>query len=174
MKKQDYYYLGKIVSKYSFKGEILLKLASRELINLKPKTIFVEIDESLVPYQIKKVSLHKSMLLRIQFVDVASEYLANQIIKKKTYIHINDLQRLDEKDFYFEEIIGFEIIDSNHGKIGIVQSINSQTPQTLAMVKNIEGNLVIIPLVNAFINDINKKEKQIIVNLPEGLLDLNL
>ena len=133
---------------------------------LKPKTIFVEIDESLVPYQIKKVSLHKSMLLRIQFVDVASEYLANQIIKKKTYIHINDLQRLDEKDFYFEEIIGFEIIDSNLGKIGIVQSINSQTPQTLAMVKNIEGNLVIIPLVNAFINDINKKEKQIIVNLP--------
>ena len=55
-----------------------------------------------------------------------------------------------------------------------MQSINSQTPQTLAMVKNIEGNLVIIPLVNAFINDINKKEKQIIVNLPEGLLDLNL
>ena len=81
---------------------------------------------------------------------------------------------LDKKEFYFEEIIGFQIIDSKLDKIGIIDSINSQTTQTLAFVDNSKGNIVMVPLVEAFIDEIDKKDNVIYVTLPEGLLDLNL
>ena len=44
MNTQDCFYLGKIVSKFSFKGEILLKLESDEIDFKKMKTIFLDID----------------------------------------------------------------------------------------------------------------------------------
>ena len=174
MKKQDCYYLGKIVSKYSFKGEILLKLASRDLLNVKPRSIFIDINNSLVPFSIVKIWLHKSMLLRMLLDEVNSETQADKILNKHTYLNKNDLPVLDKKEFYFEEIIGFQIIDSKLGKIGIIDSINSQTTQTLALVDNSKGNIVMVPLVEAFIDEIDKKDNVIYVTLPKGLLDLNL
>ena len=174
MKKQDCYYLGKIVSKYSFKGEILLKLASRDLLNVKPSSIFIDINNILVPFSIVKISLHKSMLLRMLLDEVNSEAQADKILNKHTYLYKNDLPILDKKEFYFEEIIGFQIIDSKLGKVGTIDSINSQTTQTLAFVDNNKGNIVMVPLVEAFIDEIDKKDNVIYVTLPEGLLDLNL
>ena len=174
MKKQDCYYLGKIVSKYSFKGEILLKLASRDLLNVKPRSIFIDINNSLVPFSIVKIWLHKSMLLRMLLDEVNSETQADKILNKHTYLNKNDLPVLDKKEFYFEEIIGFQIIDSKLGKVGTIDSINSQTTQTLALVDNNKGNIVMVPLVEAFIDKIEKKNNVIYVTLPKGLLDLNL
>ena len=174
MKKQDCYYLGKIVSKYSFKGEILLKLASRDLLNVKPRSIFIDINNGLVPFSVVKISIHKSMLLRMLLDEINSETQADKILNKHTYLNKNDLPVLEKKEFYFEEIIGFQIIDSKLGKVGIIDSINSQTTQTLALVDNNKGNIVVVPLVEAFIDEIEKKNNVIYVTLPKGLLDLNL
>ena len=55
MEKQDCYYLGKIVSKFSFRGEVLLKLDSDESPSHKLKTIFIEIDKILVPFSIVNI-----------------------------------------------------------------------------------------------------------------------
>ena len=83
MKIQDCFYLGKIVSKFSFKGEILLKLDSDEIDFKKMKTIFLDIDSTIVPYSIDSIKLHKSSLLRIKFENIDSEEKANKILKTK-------------------------------------------------------------------------------------------
>ena len=57
MNKQDYFYLGKIVSKFSFKGELLLKLDSDEIDFKKLKTIFLDIDGTIVPHSIDNIIL---------------------------------------------------------------------------------------------------------------------
>jgi 16S rRNA processing protein RimM len=55
MKKQDCYYLGKIVSKFSFKGEILLKLDVDEVNSIDFTSIFIELDNTLVPHIVNKI-----------------------------------------------------------------------------------------------------------------------
>jgi 16S rRNA processing protein RimM len=95
MKKQDCFYLGKIVSKFSFKGEILLKLDSDEIDFKKLKTIFLDIDGTIVPYSIDNIKLHKSSLLRIRFENIDNEEKANKILKIKTYLPIKDLPKLN-------------------------------------------------------------------------------
>jgi len=172
MKKQDCYYLGKIVSKFSFKGEILLKLDIDDTSSLKFTTLFIEIDKILVPHLISKISLHKSSLLKIKFEGIDDENSANKILKKETFLPLKDLPVLKGNKFYYHEIVGFKAIDEQFGEIGIIEGVNDQTSQIIILVKGIEGKEIMIPLVDNFLIKLNRFEKEIIFNLPEGLINL--
>jgi len=156
MKKQDCYYLGKIVSKFSFKGEILLKLDVDEINSIDFKSIFIELDNTLVPHIINKISLHKSSLLRIKFENIDNEKKANEILKKEAFLPLKDLPKLVRKKFYYHEIIGFKVVDKNTGEIGKVVEINDQTSQTIIIINNGDKNIM-IPLVDEFLIELNKK-----------------
>ena len=172
MEKQDCYYLGKIVSKFSFRGEILLKLDSDESPSLKLKTIFIEIDKILVPFSIVKISLHKSSLLKIKFDGVDSETLADKILIRNTFLPLKDLPKLDGNKFYYHEIIGFKAEDLHKGEIGIIKDVNDQTSQPIVKINTNENKEVMIPLVDDFLIKLERNKKKIIFNLPQGLIDL--
>ena len=171
MKKQDCFYLGKIVSKFSFKGEILLKLDSDEIDFKKLKTIFLDIDGTIVPYSIDNIKLHKSSLLRIRFENIDNEEKANKILKIKTYLPIKDLPKLNGNKFYYHEIINFTVLDLSLGEIGKVIKVNDQTSQPIIIVSN-KANEIMIPLVDDFIIELNRTEKTLTFDLPEGLTTL--
>lgn len=174
MKKQDYHYLGKIVSKFSFKGEILIKLETKELADHKFSSFFLELNGQLVPHKVEKLSKHKSMLLRVKLNDIDSESETISLIKKDVYLPTADLPRSDNKKFYFNEIIGHKMIDKKIGYVGKVVTIDAQTPQLIAMVKNQKDVEIIIPLVDDFIEKIDSINNEIIVSLPDGLTKINL
>ena len=174
MKKQDYHYLGKIVSKFSFKGEILIKLETKELADHRFSSFFLELNGQLVPHKVEKLSKHKSMLLRVKLNDIDSESETISLIKKDVYLPTADLPRSDNKKFYFNEIIGHKMIDKKTGYVGKVVTIDAQTPQLIAMVKNQKDVEIIIPLVDDFIEKIDSINNEIIVSLPDGLTKINL
>ena len=172
MKKQDCYYLGKIVSKFSFKGEILLKLDVDRNSSLKFISIFIEIDKILVPFSILKMSLHKTSLLKIKFEGIDNEKLADSLLKKEAFLPLKDLPKLEGQKFYYHEITGFKAEDLKYGKIGIIEGVNDQTSQPLVLVKGIDNNQIMIPLVDDFLVEVSRDKKKIIFNLPEGLINL--
>jgi len=87
MKKEDCFYLGKIVKKYSFKGEILAKLDTDQPdIYENLDALFIEVSNSLIPYFVEKSQLHKSNLLRLKLEDVTSEGDADALLKKDLYL----------------------------------------------------------------------------------------
>ena len=90
MKKQDCFYLGKIIKKYSFKGEVLIKTDGDLVENyFNLKNFFLENENDLVPFFIDRIKKHKPDILRIKFQDVDSEELAKKNIKKKNLPSIN-------------------------------------------------------------------------------------
>ncbi|MDO6471516.1 ribosome maturation factor RimM [Maribacter sp. 1_MG-2023] len=174
MRKEDCFYLGNIVSKYSFKGEVLVKLDTDDPeIYENMESVFVSLGNNLVPFFIKKCRLHKSNLLRIDFEEVKSESDADRIMKSGLYLPLNMLPKLTGNKFYYHEIIGFTMIDSVHGDIGIVQSVNDTTAQALFEVEK-EDKQLLIPVSDDIITKIDRENKSIFVKTPEGLVDLYL
>ena len=174
MKKEDCFYLGKIVKKYSFKGEVLAKLDTDEpefFENLD--AVFMALRNNLVPFFVEHSQLHKSDLLRIKFEEVDSEEDADAIMKSELYLPLTLLPKLEGNKFYFHEVIGFTVIDKQFGTVGTITAINDSTAQALFEIDR-DGIEILIPMNDAFIVEVNRENKSITVDVPEGLIDLYL
>ncbi|GAB5473923.1 MAG: ribosome maturation factor RimM [Maribacter sp.] len=174
MRKEDCFYLGKIVSKYSFKGEVLVKIDTDEPeLYDNMESVFVALRNNLIPFFIRKCRLHKSQLLRIDFEEVNSEDDADKIMGSELYLPLSFLPELTGNKFYFHEVIGFNVLDSTHGDIGVIQSVNDTTSQALFEVLKDEKGLL-IPISDDIITKVDREQKVVHVTTPDGLVDLYL
>ena len=174
MRKEDCFYLGKIAKKFSYKGEVLVYLDTDEpelYENLE--SVFVECDKHLVPFFIENSSLHKNDFLRVRFEDVDTEDDADALLGNAIYLPLNMLPKLSGNKFYFHEVIGFEIEDKRFGIVGVIQSINDTTAQPLFEVLN-GTTEVLIPMIDHFLVKIDRENKKVIMDLPEGLIEMYL
>ena len=174
MQKSDCFYLGKVVSKYSYKGEVLVKLDTDEPeIYENMESVFVTIGNNLIPFFIQKCVLHKSNLLRIRFEEVSNEEEANNIMGTQLYLPLSLLPKLEGNKFYFHEVIGFTLMDTIHGNIGIIKSVNDSTAQVLFEAEKGDRQLL-IPVNDAIIQKVDRENQIIHVDTPEGLVSLYL
>lgn len=174
MRKEECFYLGRIVTKYSFKGEVVIKLDTDEPELYKNmESVYVEFGTNLVPFFIEKSSLHKGNQLRVQFEDIYSEEEADSILKCGIYLPLDLLPKLTGDKFYYHEVIGFQVIDINFGKVGTIVHINDKAAQPLFEIDS-NGKEVFIPMIDDFIKKIDRVNNTIEVETPDGLIELYL
>lgn len=174
MRKEDCFYLGKVAKKFSFKGEVLLYLDTDEPeLYENMESVFVDFNDNLIPFFIEQSALHKNDLLRVKFEDVNNEADADELIGNAVYLPLKMLPKLEGNKFYFHEVIGFAISDNKHGVIGTIASVNDTTAQPLFEVRNGDKELL-IPMIDHFIIKVDRANKTIQMDLPEGLVEMYL
>ena len=174
MRKEDCFYLGKIAKKFSFKGEVLIYLDTDEPeLYQDMESVFVEYNKNLIPYFISNSSLHKNDFLRVNFEDINNEDEADSILNCEVYLPLSMLPKLSGNKFYFHEVIGFEIEDIRLGVFGKIISINDSSAQPLFEVLNGEVEML-IPMIDQFLVKIDRENKKVVMDLPEGLVEMYL
>lgn len=165
MKKPDLQYLGEFIKLFSFKGELIFYSELKSVFVENLDSLFVNFNESYVPFQIIKVKSHKKNNYRTQLKNVNSESEARRLLKKDIYI--KKIENSDNADYIVDN---FKVYN-NKKYIGVVISTINKTGQSIMEVKMF-NKVVLIPLVNQFIVEINDEELKIDMDLPEGLLDI--
>lgn len=174
MRKEDCFFVGTIVSKFSFKGEVLVKIDTDDSSLLENReSVFVELGRELIPFFIQKCTYHKANLLRIKFEEVDTERDAEALLKQSLFLPLSLLPKLSGNKFYYHEVIGFEVVDVNYGRVGVITHVNDQSSQPIFEIEH-EGQQILIPLHDDFLKEVNRKDKRIIVEAPEGLIELYL
>jgi 16S rRNA processing protein RimM len=82
-----------------------------------------------------------------------------------------DLDSLAPGEYHFQQLIGCEVFKQNGELIGTVDEIVKLPGQDLLSVSK-SGAQVLIPMVKQIIIEIDVLAKKIVVNPPEGLLDV--
>ena len=173
MKKSDCFFLGRITKKFSFKGEVIIKLdTDRPEIYENLNAVFMEMGKDLIPFFIEKSNYQRGSELRVRFEDIDTEADAETILKKEVYLPLDLLPKLEGNKFYYHEIIGFSLEDLNYGPVGTIDSINDSTAQPLFVIQR-EKQEILIPMIDDFIKKIDKKNKIVLVETPEGLIEMN-
>jgi len=173
MQKEDCYYLGKITKLHGFKGNLILHLDTDEPeIYENMESVFVETNGMLVPFFFEFAQVHGAQKLLVKFEDTSPEE-AEKLVNKDIYLPLETLPELNGTDFYYHEIIGFTLYDQTNTEVGTIKNINDSTAQALFEVE-IDGKEILIPIVEDWILEVDRPNKAILVEIPEGLIDLYL
>ena len=172
MQKKDCFYLGTVIRKFSFKGEVIIKLDTDEPEVYKNlDAVFLELHNNLVPFFIERSSFQKNDQLRVKFEDISDDAAADTILKAAVYLPLSALPKLTGNKFYYHEVIGFSVVDRLKGTIGLIRAINENATQPLFEITK-DGKELLIPIIDEFIEKVDRKNKTIYVDTPEGLIDM--
>lgn len=173
MKKDACFELGYIAKKHGLQGAVTIQLDTDEPENYTSlESVFVEIDQKLVPFFIDSISIHADRAL-VKFEEIDDADSAEELKGAKIFLPLSLLPPLKDKKFYFHEIIGFSVTDKNFGEIGPVVDILDAAAQNLFLVDH-KGTEVLIPVNDEIIEKIDRTNKILYVDMPEGLLDIYL
>lgn len=170
-RQEDCFYVGKIVKKHGFKGEVVLRLdtdvpeAYQDM-----ESLFLQRAEAMIPFFIQRASL-SGQFLRVKFEGVDTEADAERILRSEAYLPMECLPELGEGQFYFHEVEGYRVEDVKEGEIGVVVRVNDAGMQPLFEIDS-RGREVLVPVADDFIKKVDKKARCITLELPDGLLDL--
>lgn len=170
--KEECFYIGKIVKKHGFKGEVVLRLdtdipeAYQEM-----ESLFLQRAEAMVPFFIQRSSL-SGQFLRMKLEGVDTEADAEKLLRSEAYLPMDCLPQLGEGQFYYHQIEGYRAVDaSSDREIGTIKRVDDTSVQALFVIER-QGREVLVPVVDDFIEKVDKKGRTIRLRLPEGLLDL--
>ncbi|MBI2270895.1 MAG: 16S rRNA processing protein RimM [Bacteroidetes bacterium] len=174
MDKQDCFKLGHVSKLHGVKGEIVIALDVDDASRYKKlESVFIEINQQLVPFFIEGITIkNKHAIVKLDGINTIEQ--AGMINNTEVFLPLSFLPKLDDKKFYFHEIIGFAVNDKTHGNIGTVEAVLEFPGQNIIQVRDGNKNEILIPLRNEFIIKVDRGNKCLDVNTPEGLVDVYL
>lgn len=173
MKIEEAYYIGYITKTKGLKGEVQLyfEYDAPELLDLD--VVFAEINGKLVPFFVSSYKLQTNSTGNFYFDDVDHIDKAQVLVKKKIYIPLTKLPDREDEEFHFKDLKGYMVSDENHGELGEVIEVNEYPQQFVATVLY-QNKEVLFPLHEDMIVEIDEDERTLLIELPEGLLDVYL
>ncbi|AJH13530.1 16S rRNA processing protein RimM [Myroides profundi] len=121
----------------------------------------------------EQASLHKSDFLRVKFEESNSEEDADRLVGSEIYLPLTMLPKLEGNKFYYHEITGFDVIDTNEGEIGQLKRVNDSNYQPLFEI-DFNGTEILVPMIDELIHKVDRENKKLYLNVPVGLLDIYL
>lgn len=174
MTKADCFQLGYIAKLHGFKGEVSLFLDvtnPNDYINLD--VIYIDINNQLTPFFITSFRLKNKGFASVKLEGIDDETAAKKLLRKSVYLPENLLPELDGDEFYDHEVIGYKVIDENHGEIGVVNDVFDNAVNPLFQI--LKGDVeILLPIQDEIIQQIDKENRTIHVKAPTGLIELYL
>ncbi len=172
MRVEDCYQLGYVTKTHGLKGEIQIFLdADAPEVYNKLESMFVLQNNTLIPFFIDTIQVNRDKaLVKLDDVDELAD--AKALVSSEIYLPLSFLPALPQGEYYFHEIVGFELYD-NDALIGKVTNVLTHTAQTLLAV-DANGVEVLVPLTDEVVKKVDLGTKKINAVLPDGLLDIYL
>jgi len=173
---EECYELGKIVKPHGLKGEVSIFLDVDYPEDYEEMdSVLVELNGELIAFEIEQIRIlpnkPKTALVKLATIDKIEQ--TDDLIGATLYLPLDVLPELGETEFYYHEVIGFDVVDEKLGNIATIDTVYSFTEGSL-LVLEYKGKEVLVPINDETIVEVDREKKVLRVNLPDGLLDVYL
>lgn|SRR3569623_222710 len=169
MHTKTYIELGVIQRKQGLKGSIVAWLHQEVPQPTTLKTLFIQVDHTLVPYGIESFILkdHKAI---IKLQGIENPRVAHELKGRLIFIPQESSSRLSSQKVQLARLVGYYVTDIKKGNLGPVKSIHD-FPQQHLLAVNYQDKELLIPYHRDIVIDVAHKQKSIMVKLPQGFIE---
>ena len=168
IKREDVYKIGRLGKAHGVKGEVSFQFDDDIFDTTDADYLILEIDGILVPFFMEEYRFRSDSLALVKFCDVDTQQRASELTGCDVYFPRALAEEAGEVPS-LAGLVGFNLVEASTGKaIGRIASIDDQTLNILFELE--DGRL--IPASADLIHNIDTEHQQIIMDIPEGLLEI--
>ena len=164
--------LGRIIKIIGYEGAVAVKLEKIFTENIpQMESVFIEIEGKPVPFFISGLEYSGADILKLSFDGYNSDEKVSEFAGCKVFLTsaVNN-DNLKESN---ESLIGYRVFVQGDQMLGSISEVLTNNGQWLINVISKNKKDILIPFHEHFIRNIDKRKKIIIMNIPEGLADIN-
>ena len=163
--------LGRVVNTPGVRGEVRFLPHSSPCPTLRPglRVMLRKTNASEAGFELKQVRSHASCLL-LKFVGVDSRDRAETLRGSHLLVDETALPQLQAGEFYHYQVIGLPIRTLTQESIGTIAEVLPTPGHDIFVVRN-GTKEYLIPVVEEVVRTIALKDRQVIIDPPEGLLE---
>ena len=170
----EYIEIGKLKKTHGLNGELKGTIEDRFIPDAaNVEAFFVEKRGEYTPFFIEYLRGKGDLIFKFEEVDAKED--ATPFVNKRIYLRRNDISLTEEEihadGLVYSYLSGYEVIDAELGTVGTILRVDEFPQQEMATVAYGDKE-VFVPLLEAWIESVDKEEKTVHMALPEGLLDI--
>lgn len=168
-----YVSVGKIVNFHGIKGEAKVGYSKNQ------QDFFTSLDTVYLKDKDNYKSLHilsakplkNMMIVKFEGIDSINDIL--DLKGKLLFVEESVIrENLNEDEFLIDELVGLEVFDNENGqKLGFVIGVSNNGASDLISIKTNSKKISLVPFVKAIVPIVDIKNKKIMINNIEGLLE---
>lgn len=168
-----YVSVGKIVNFHGIKGEAKVGYSKNQ------QDFFTSLDTVYLKDKDDYTSLHilsakplkNMMIVKFEGIDSINDIL--ELKGKLLFVEESVIrENLNEDEFLIDELVGLEVFDNENGqKLGFVIGVSNNGASDLISIKTNSKKISLVPFVKAIVPIVDIKNKKIMINNIEGLLE---
>lgn len=169
MENKDFISIGKITNFFGIKGEAKVGYSNESQLK-NAKKVYLLDDISKKELTIQNLRFHKNFAI-VKFSEIDNINDLIQFKGQRIFISKKQaLKQLDNNEYLIQDLIGCSVLNEKGDKIGSVVDISTNSSQDLLNIKNLIGQVFLVPFVEEFFPLVDIENKKIIIKPIEGLL----
>ncbi|MEO6219573.1 MAG: ribosome maturation factor RimM [Ginsengibacter sp.] len=167
----NYFKIGRLAGTFGVNGQLVLEHSLGKKTSLKGlESIFIERSKnSFLPYFIESAKIKNDKEVYLKLESISSKESAHLLIKNEVWLAEDDFKKLAAVTAPIS-LLGYMVINEKV-EIGEVVEVIEQPHQVLCKIF-IDNKEALLPVHEKTLEKIDKKNRRLFLNLPEGLLDI--
>lgn len=163
--------IGLIRKAHGLKGELRIEVETKYHDTfLEATVLFLGSDKQQVPYFLEQRRSMPKPIIKLEEVDTREE--AEQLQNMRIFVPTADLLTEEEGEFdafQFGHLVGYTVIDPEKNILGHLERIEAYPHQEMGILVK-DAKEFLIPMVDNFIVESDDEKREVVIDLPEGLL----
>ena len=170
IKKEEVFKIGVINKPHGVKGEVSFSFTDDIFDRVEDcDYLILMMDGILVPFFWEEYRFKSDNVALVKFEGIDTAESAKMFTNVEVYFPKKYMDEQDEITSW-NFFVGFQVNDVRHGALGEIVDVDDATMNVLFVIEK-EGEELLLPAHEEFILDLDKKNRVLTVEIPEGLLD---